>query len=76
MSKFFKYDLQRFVSSLAAKVILTKVNHVEMPEGTTIISPGQFQQNSYFIKKGIVRCYYQSLDVEWTNWFSAEGNPV
>ncbi len=76
MSKFFNYDLQRFVSAPTAKAILTKVNHVEMPQGTTIVSPGLSQQHLYFIKKGVVRCYYQFLEDQWTNWFSAEGNPV
>ncbi|MEO6686557.1 MAG: Crp/Fnr family transcriptional regulator [Dyadobacter sp.] len=76
MLKFFNYDLQNFASPLACKAILQKITVKKLAESETILSPGQFQQHLYFIKEGVVRCYYQSLEMEWTNWFAAEGNPI
>jgi CRP-like cAMP-binding protein len=76
MSKFFNYNLQKFVSQKAGKAILQKLVLIDFKENAIILSPGQYQQHLYFIRNGIVRCYYKDMDVEWTNWFAAEGNPV
>jgi CRP-like cAMP-binding protein len=76
MSKFFNYNLQAFVNQKASKAILQKLILIDFKENTTILSPGQYQQHLYFIRNGIVRCYYNDMGVEWTNWFAAEGDPI
>jgi len=58
------------------KAILQKVTLVEISESVPILYPGQFQEYLYFIKKGVVRCYYKAFEDEWTNWFASEGNAV
>jgi len=72
MLKLFNYDLQTFASPSASKALLSKITVKKLAESETILSPGQNQQNLYFVKEGVVRCYYQSLEMQWTNWFAAE----
>lgn len=76
MLKLFNYDLQNFASPSASKALLSKITIKKLAESETILSPGQYQQNLYFLKEGVVRCYYQSLEMQWTNWFAAEESPI
>ncbi|WP_025762629.1 Crp/Fnr family transcriptional regulator [Dyadobacter tibetensis] len=74
MLELVNFDFQNFASSRACEAILRKMTIIELAESETILSPGQFQEHLYFIKKGVVRCYYRSYEMEWTNWFASEGN--
>ncbi|MCF2445837.1 Crp/Fnr family transcriptional regulator [Dyadobacter sp. CY345] len=76
MLKLFNYDLQSFASPSASKALLSKITVKKLAESETILSPGQYQHHLYFVKEGVVRCYYQSLEMQWTNWFAAEGSPI
>lgn len=74
MLELVNFDVQNFASSRACEAILRRMTIIELAESETILAPGQFQEHLYFIKKGVVRCYYRSLEMEWTNWFASEGN--
>ena len=72
------YENESFaLTSRTARIaILQKLTLVEIQECEPILSPGQFQEHLYFIKSGVVRCYYKAFEDEWTNWFASEGNAI
>ena len=48
----------------------------EVKKGEILLRPGQVCRNLYFIKKGLLRCYYILNDEEVTNWFFWENRAV
>jgi CRP-like cAMP-binding protein len=54
-----KSNLQDFVS----EVCHTK----HYKAGTPILSPGEIQENIYFIQEGVIRAYAVMDEYEWTN---------
>ncbi len=41
-----------------------------------LLKPGRVNDRLYFIKKGLIRCYYMMNDRELTDWFFWEGDTV
>lgn len=73
MSTFYN---SKSISPKAFEAINQKITSIEIREFVPILSPGQCQEYLYFIKRGVVRCYYKAFEDEWTNWFAAEGSPI
>ena len=46
------------------------------PKGYCLLKSNKIEKNIYFIKKGIVRAYIDSLNNEITFWFGQEGDAV
>ncbi|MCH5599930.1 Crp/Fnr family transcriptional regulator [Niabella ginsengisoli] len=51
-------------------------NEVAYTKGQILLRPQKIETSVYFIKKGMVRAYEQSVDQEITFWFGKEGDPV
>lgn len=56
--------------------IIESVSKVEYPKGHRLLNANKTERNIYFVKKGIVRAYINSLDDEITFWFGKEGDTV
>lgn len=52
------------------------VKSKELAKRDILLNEGQISRAIYFIKKGIVRCYYKKDDVEVTAWLMKEGEVV
>ncbi len=61
----------------ASKERITKaIDEVAYPKGYRLLNANKVERNIYFIKKGIVRAYIDTLDGEITFWFGKEGDTV
>lgn len=58
-------NLQEFISEVSHS------RHYK--SGATILSPGEIQENIYFIQEGVIRAYSVMDEYEWTNWFFSKG---
>ena len=60
-----KSNLQEFIR---------EVSHIQYYKtGTLILSPGEIQENIYFIQEGVIRVYSNMDEYEWTSWFFSKG---
>ena len=53
---------------------IKEISHIQYYKaGTPILSPGEIQQNIYFIQEGVIRAYSAIDEFEWTSWFFSKG---
>lgn len=48
----------------------------ELPKKSVLLPRGQVCEYIYFVKKGILRCYYEKYDSQITSWFMQEGDII
>lgn len=60
-------------SKLTIKECITEKKH---PKGYILLNTNKVENSIYFVKKGIVRAYINSINQEITFWFGKEGDPV
>src|SRR5690554_6782975 len=58
------------------KILKNYILEVNYPKGHLLMQANKVENNIYFIKKGIVRAYKETIDHEVTFWFGTEGDPV
>ncbi|MCK9180141.1 MAG: Crp/Fnr family transcriptional regulator [Bacteroides sp.] len=58
------------------EVLKNYILEVNYPKGHLLMQANKVENNIYFIKKGIVRAYKETIDHEVTFWFGTEGDPV
>jgi len=64
------------LSEKCQKHLLRVVEKEDVKKGAVLLRPGEISQRLYFIKKGLLRCYYLLGEVEATAWFFWEGDTV
>ena len=52
------------------------VKFQKVKKGAFLLKPGHINDRLFFIKKGLLRCYYLMNDRELTDWFFWEGDAV
>lgn len=52
------------------------IQEVSLPKGHILLKAEKIETNIYFIKKGIVRAYAETLDNDITFWFGKEGDTI
>ncbi len=67
-----KYDLDLETT----REFLTGMKLVELPRNVNLIDKGEFNDNFYFLKEGILRAYIPVNDVEQTLWFGYPGQAI
>lgn len=67
-----KYDLDVD----AARLFLRRMRFTEVSKNVHVIKTGEFNDNFYFIKKGILRAYMPVNDIEQTLWFGYPGQAI
>jgi CRP/FNR family transcriptional regulator, anaerobic regulatory protein len=66
------YELSELCKEHLRKV--TKIKKVK--KGEILLRPGEVCRHLYFIKKGLLRCFYILREEEITDWFFWEGRTV
>lgn len=67
-----KYDLDPDVTLSFVK----HLNYIKLEKNTHLIERGGFNDNFYFLKKGILRAYISSNGSEQTLWFGYPGQAI
>src|SRR5215472_11931767 len=52
------------------------IRYREIKKDQLLLSAGQVCENIYFIRKGILRCYYLKKNIDITDWFFWETDTV
>jgi len=60
------------LSQLATSYIMDNLKEVEISKKDFILKQGRICYNIYFVKKGLLRCYYIKDDKEINSWFMKE----
>jgi CRP-like cAMP-binding protein len=60
-------------SKLMIKELISEIKH---PKGFILLNTNKIENRIYFVKKGIVRAYINSINHNITFWFGKEGDPV
>ena len=74
MFTFSNSEISSLISLRIKRAFLQKTRRLELRENVLLLSPGRYQEHLFFVKKGIIRCYYKGLQSEWIGWFAAEGD--
>ena len=64
------------LSKKCKKHLLKVVQKVDVKRGEFLLRPGEVSQRLYFIKKGLLRCYYPIGKTKVTAWFFWEMHAV
>lgn len=56
--------------------LLDKLKHKELPRKEYLLKAGQISRNIYFIKYGLLRCFYTKENIEISSWFMKEGDVI
>lgn len=64
------------VSEYSKHIFKKNISEVSFPKGHILLSADKIETNIYFIKKGIVRAFFNSNDSEITFWFGKEGDTI
>ncbi|NBA88987.1 hypothetical protein GVN16_24640 [Emticicia sp. CRIBPO] len=54
--------------------IQSRIKMLSVAKKTRLLSPGQLQENFYFVSEGIVRSWVTSGEREWTKAFYSPGS--
>jgi len=60
------------ISEQAINYIMENLKEIEIPKKEFILKEGRICYNIYFVKKGLLRCYYIKDDKEISAWFMKE----
>src|SRR6185312_12797113 len=60
------------ISEEAINYIMENLKEIEIPKKEFILKEGRICYNIYFVKKGLLRCYYIKDDKEISAWFMKE----
>ena len=61
---------------LAKAALKARISEVAYPKGHTLLKEDCIEENIYFIKRGVVRAYSNTINGQVTFWFGLEGAPV
>lgn len=56
--------------------LTSHLTKLEIPKKRFLLKQGQISSNIYFVKKGLVRCFYLKEDKEVSSWFMSEGDVI
>ena len=54
--------------------ICSHFKSLSLPKSRHLLRKGQISNSYYFIRKGIIRVYFENQDKETTTWFAFEGD--
>jgi CRP/FNR family transcriptional regulator, anaerobic regulatory protein len=69
-------DSIRPLTKACRDYLKTVVKFGKVKKGTFLLKPGRVNDRLYFIRKGLLRCYYLQNGRELTDWFFWEGDAV
>ncbi|WP_335964876.1 Crp/Fnr family transcriptional regulator [Galbibacter sp. PAP.153] len=58
------------------KYYKSKVSYANFKKGTVLVKQGGFSDKIYFIRQGLIRGFYQTINKEFTTWISMENELV
>ena len=64
------------ISDLSKKKLIEHIEEVNMNKACILLKAGRQESNIYFIKKGVVRGYFDHENGEITFWFGEEGETI
>jgi len=64
------------LSQLAIQFIAENLNEIQIPKKRFLLKKGRICYNIYFVKKGLLRCFYDKNDKEVNAWFMKENDVI
>src|ERR1035441_10390081 len=56
--------------------LVENLKEIEIPKKEFILKKGRICYNTYFVKSGLLRCYYNKDDKEVNSWFMKENDVI
>jgi len=56
--------------------LFKNLKRIEIPKKHLILTQGHICRNIYFVKEGLLRCYYEKDGKEVSSWFMQEGDVI
>lgn len=64
------------ISPESKQLLHSKFQEKQFPKKHILLEANKVEQNLYFIKKGIVRAFFDSPEMDISFWFGVEGDPI
>src|SRR5574344_24995 len=64
------------IKSESKELLLSKFEEKQFPKKHILLGSDRMEHYLYFIKKGVVRAFFNSPDKDISFWFGTEGEPI
>jgi CRP-like cAMP-binding protein len=64
------------LSQLAIQFLVENLNEIQIPKKRLLLKKDRICYNIYFVKKGLLRCFYDKNDKEVNSWFMKENDVI